>query len=106
MTMRPLTDEEHAATVEPLRQRKAAYQMIFSGPPGQTVKDDLSRFCRADRTCFDADPRKHAVLEGRREVWLRIQEHLNLTAEQLAVLYRAVVPELEGDHDNDDGRPR
>jgi hypothetical protein len=27
------------------------------------------------------------VLEGRREVWLRIQQHLNLTTEQLFQLY-------------------
>jgi hypothetical protein len=29
----------------------------------------------------------HAVLEGRREVWLRITRHLNLTTEQLYAIY-------------------
>ena len=49
----------------------------------QEVLEDLKRFCRAESSCFHEDPRMHAVLEGRREVWLRIQDHLNLTSEQL-----------------------
>ena len=53
----------------------------------RVVLADLAKFCRADRSTFHADPRVHAALEGRREVWLRIQEHLNLTPEQLAQLY-------------------
>lgn len=35
---------------------------------------DLAHFCRAYETCFHADQRVHAALEGRREVWLRIRE--------------------------------
>ncbi len=93
MKMRELTPEEQEATVEPLRQRKAAYQLVFANASGAAVREDLERFCRANSSCFDADPRKHAALEGRREVWLRIQQHLTLSAEQLAVLYVAVVPE-------------
>jgi len=47
----------------------------------------LARFCRAHESTFAADPRAHAVLEGRREVWLRIQNHLNMETEQLWDLY-------------------
>ena len=48
---------------------------------------DLSIFCRATESTYHDDARKHAMAEGRREVWLRINEHLNLTEDQLFVLY-------------------
>lgn len=70
-----------------LRQRKRAYQLALSTPAGNEVLIDLAKFCRAAETCYHDDPRKHAVLEGRREVWLRIQDHLNLSSEQLYALY-------------------
>ncbi len=70
-----------------LRTRKRNYQLTFGGPAGQEVLVDLAKFCRANDTCYDNDPRKHAVAEGRREVWLRIQRHLNLSPEQLNALY-------------------
>jgi hypothetical protein len=68
----------HEVTLE---QRQAAYQAI---PADALI--DLAEFCRANESCFHADPRMHAVLEGRREVWLRIQEHLHLTPTQLTAL--------------------
>lgn len=69
-----------------LRRRKRNYQLCFGAPGGQAVLEDLARFCRANESCFHADPRVHAVLEGRREVFLRVSQHLNLTAEQLFAL--------------------
>ncbi|CAB4132162.1 hypothetical protein UFOVP134_49 [uncultured Caudovirales phage] len=82
-----------------LRLRRQAYQLTFSSPIGQRVLEDLAEFCRANETCFHADPRMHAVLEGRREVWLRIRKFLDLTAEQQAALM--AVPQVriasEGD---------
>ena len=89
------------AVAEFLRQRKAAYQVAFSSAAGQSVQDDLATFCRAAETCFHVDPRIHAALEGRREVWLRIRQHLDLSIEQLMDLYGAVVPEPKGDHDDE-----
>lgn len=68
-------------------RRQHYCQTFLDTPHGEAVLKDLSKFCRADRTTFDADPRKHAALEGRREVWLRIQQHLNLTPAKLAELY-------------------
>jgi hypothetical protein len=47
------------------------------------VLADLARFCRADESTFNADPRVEGVLQGRREVWLRIAKHLNLTPDEL-----------------------
>ena len=70
-----------------LGNRKRAYQQCFNTGPGKTVLADLARFCRAEATCFDTDPRVHAALEGRREVWLRIMQHLNVPIEELARLY-------------------
>lgn len=38
------------------------------------VLTDLASFCRAHDTTFHTDERTHAMLEGRREVFLRIQQ--------------------------------
>lgn len=75
-----------------MRARKRAYQDAFNSPSGAEVLIDLARFCRANETTFDPDPRLHAALEGRREVWLRIQQHLNLTSQDLADLYQGKRP--------------
>lgn len=82
-----MTSEAFGRTLDFLRGRKRDYQLTFTSPAGQRVMADLAAFCRANETCFHADPRLHAVAEGRREVWLRIQRHLNLTSEQLVELY-------------------
>lgn len=72
-----------------LARRKQNYLLTFD--PGSEaarfVLQDLAKFCRAHETTFNADPRAHAVLEGRREVWLRIQNNLELNSEQLWALY-------------------
>lgn len=69
-----------------INSRKQAYVQIFEGDKGEfmkTVMKDLERFCRANESCFHPDQRVHAVIEGRREVWLRIQQHLTLTPDEL-----------------------
>jgi len=73
-----------------LLRRKTHYQQAFATPAGQEVLRDLMKFCRANETTFHADARIHAALEGRREVWCRIQQHLNLNSEQLYALYGGV----------------
>lgn len=70
-----------------LGDRRYAYRQVFKGPYAEVVLKDLARFCRANESTFHADPRAHAVAEGRREVWLRLQHHLKLTPEQLWSLY-------------------
>lgn len=47
------------------------------------VLKDLAKFCRAFDTTFHENERAHALIEGRREVWLRIQNHLNMTPDEL-----------------------
>jgi len=67
-----------------LARRRNAYQATFNldDHANQRVLKDLARFCRAGQSCFNQDPRLHAMLEGRREVWLRITDHLNLDPEE------------------------
>lgn len=70
-----------------IEQRKRAYALTFTGAHGDAVLEDLARFCRANESCFHPDQRVHAVMEGRREVWLRIRQHLDLTEAELFALF-------------------
>jgi len=84
-----------------LSRRRTAYVKAFSGAYGAEVLEDLAKFCRATETTFHPDPRIHAVAEGRKEVWLRIQRHLQLSDDQLWALHApAQTPQSKGeDHD-------
>ncbi len=77
--------------------RAFAYQRVFDKENvyTATVLKDLALFCRAHESTFHKDDRVHAALEGRREVWLRIQEYLRLTPEQIYMLHKS--RELTGD---------
>lgn len=72
-----------------LGSRAIAYKNIFSPSNrfAEVVLYDLAKFCRANESCFHTDPRLHAAMEGRREVWNRIQHHLRLPDEKLWELY-------------------
>lgn len=74
---------------EILASRQQAYQLVFGGETGpvKAVMDDLRRFCRGEDSAFHLDPRVDALLEGRREVFLRIEKHLKLTPEQFWKYY-------------------
>ncbi len=71
-------------------RRAMHYQRVFldnDGTPSVSARKvlaDLRRFCRVDRSTFDADPRIHALLEGRREVALRILTMIGMRGEDLA----------------------
>ncbi len=69
-----------------------AYNQIFDRKNVHTdaVLKDLAKFCRAHTSTFHADPRIHAMLEGRREVWLKIQEYLELDMEEIYSLHKIV----------------
>jgi hypothetical protein len=62
------------------------YRDVFRGEVGQRVLEDLARFTRANESTFHPDARVSAQLDGRREVWLRIQKQLQLTPEQILEL--------------------
>lgn len=76
--------------------RQQAYVITFGSRVKRSgaqkaVLADLAKFCRAHTTTWDDNQRKSDVLIGRREVFLRIQEHLQLSTEELAELY-ALIP--------------
>ena len=93
------------ATIDFYRGRKQDYR-IFMTPEGQNVLRELLSLCNAMQTCYRDDPRDHARAEGRRDVWLHIQNRINLSPTQLFRLYNGetinVLEETEdGDHRND-----
>ena len=67
--------------------RAQAYKRTFNGIYGEKVLIDLARFCRANESTFNPDARAEGVLQGRREVWLRISKHLNLTEDELQAYF-------------------
>lgn len=77
---------------------KRSFQQGCGSETPTLMASDLALFCCADRTCFDPDPHRHAMMAGRREVWLRIQEFLKLTPQELLLLYYTPV-HLDGDDD-------
>lgn len=74
-----------------LYARQEAYRRLFAGTPAvgdaDIVKRDLEAFCRGNDSAFNADDRVHALLTGRQEVYLRIQDHLRLSRDELLVKY-------------------
>lgn len=74
--------------------RQQAYWQVFNPDSvfTRTVLLDLAKFCRAYQTTFHEDPRIHAMLEGRREVFLRILHHTKLDPDQFWKLYGKGVP--------------
>ncbi len=81
--------------------RKIAYQAAFGSGEGRRVLDDLETFCRAGvaQSTFHSDPRGQAAYEGRREVYNRIRQHLELDLDTLFALYTQQDP--YGDTDTD-----
>jgi hypothetical protein len=79
------------AAVKQLLARQGAYRRFWEGKPVgddlAIVRADLKAFCRGDVTPWDADPRVHALLTGRYEVYLRIMQHVTLSQDQLVEAY-------------------
>lgn len=83
-------DELMQNTLLFLRDRSSAYKTVFkeNEVAQHIVLEDLARFCRANETCaVPGDRDRSLILEGRREVWLRIQQHLGLTEKELMAIY-------------------
>ena len=67
-----------------LLARRANYLKTFKNPAGEQVLADLRRFCRATLPTADVNnPNVTYMLEGRREVFLRIASHLQLTEDDV-----------------------
>lgn len=82
--------ERFTQAFKALMNRRFSYRVAFEGVHGDRVLRDLAKFCRAHQSTFHEDARVHAVMEGRREVWLRIQEQLQLNDEQLWERYGGI----------------
>lgn len=76
-------------SLDVILKRKRAYKKLFLADDGTLNEDgrivlaDLANFCRANKSTTHvangkADPILSAVGDGRREVWLRLQEMLYL----------------------------
>ena len=85
------------------KRRKINYQLACNQPAMQEMLFDLAQFCRANETCVVLDSNGRVdeaftkIVEGRREVWLRIQQHLNLNTQQLYLLYTGKQFKIEGE---------
>lgn len=87
---------------EILADRQRAYMLAFKEAAGAAVLADLATFCRANETCVVPGNRDLTyVLEGRREVYLRIRAHLDLHIEELVQRFTRPAKGAHG-HVNDD----
>ncbi len=77
--------------LERYRKRKAAYQVTYRSGAGADVLAELAKFCCAFETTVNPRDRDRDawIMEGRRQVYLRIMKHLNFTTEELAAHYEA-----------------
>lgn len=66
-----------------LMRRRHVYTLTFRSIPGEEVLADLSRFCHANKTTAHPNRDLSLILQGRREVWLRIANHLHMTPDEL-----------------------
>lgn len=85
-----LLSNSYEATLRWLDGRRYAYRRMFDvreSADAHTVLADLAKFCFANDTVATTDRDQTQRLIGRREVWLRIQQHCNLDNETLWKLY-------------------
>lgn len=84
-----MADDERGPARAFLEDRARAYQAALptEAPATLAVLADLAKFCRAGDSTFHPDPRVSAQLDGRREVYLRVVDHLNLSPDALWAKY-------------------
>jgi hypothetical protein len=70
------------------QRRRTNFRLCYMSPAGRQALADLMPFCCANKTTAVPGDRDESLRrEGRRQVWLRIQRAINLTAdEQLSIL--------------------
>jgi hypothetical protein len=67
-----------------LLARSQSYKQTFGGTNAEVVLADLERFCHASTTTHvEGDSHGTAQLEGRRQVWLRINGYRTLNEAQI-----------------------
>ena len=81
-------------------RKHQSYKQVFGGEAGKRVLGDLARFCHMTQTTHViGDPSGAALLEGRRQVFLRITEMCGLTGEQISGWEKQVKEEEWGEND-------
>lgn len=97
MSLYSSLEEAKRRTLDFLGERKRAYHLVFrlDQPADMEVLRDLAWFCRANESAaVPGDHDRTWALVGRREVFLRITQHLKLTPEQLFELYSYQQPRI------------
>lgn len=91
-----MSENSDAANEQILR----AYGVTFGSPAGQIVLTDLVHYCRGGETTFvPGDARMSDFLEGRRDVFLRIQQFAKLTSDEIMQLRLGrIKPKIGGEH--------
>lgn len=90
------------AQIEALLAPWRVARRLFLGPDGEPTEDAAAFFGQLDRACYvsrstwHADPREHAMREGRRQVALEIMNMVRLDQAKLA---RLVAMAREDDDD-------
>lgn len=82
-----------------IERRKSAYAKVFGNkddPDVQFVVEDLAYFSRAFSSTFDLNERVQTLREGRKEVFWRIWEHVQLPFDTLFVKYTNALNERNG----------
>ena len=69
-----------------VRRLQEYYRLCFVHPNAEPVLTDLAVFCHYSVPFEQSDPIRLARLEGRREVFLRIRENIDLSDVELARL--------------------
>lgn len=83
-----------------IRTKAQSYKQVFAGEQAKRVLGDLARFCHMTNTAHvTGDPTGSALLEGRRQVFLRIQAMCGLTGEQITGWENTVKEEEWGEND-------
>ena len=82
-----------------LSGRAASYRRVFQrdSVDAKEVLADLAKFCRAHESTFHMNHACSDRLDGRREVFLRIQHHLKLTDDELWQIYGRKPNQPEGE---------
>lgn len=88
------TDDATRALQLKLERRRVSYARLFSlGNPSHEdvlcVMDDLAEFCRAYETTLNPNQKLQDAFEGRREVYLRIMDHILLDHDTLFKRYHS-----------------
>lgn len=77
-----------------LFKRQRLYMEVFNpeSPQGAQVLADLALYCFANESTFKPGLGRDEQLlaEGRRQVWLRISQHLNLSSDKLWEIYSGI----------------